>query len=115
MLQSGYVSVVTNVLSWAEYVKRITPSMTQSDIAAKAGVNQTVVSRWLSGRSAPRVESLIRLTRALGRSPVEALVAAGYITADEAGLRPNLQISVREIPTDDLLNEIRRRVSSRER
>lgn len=84
--------------------------MTQAEIAALAGVDQTGVSRWLSGSSVPRVESAIRFARGLGRPPVEALVAAGYLTRAEAGLSPDMQISVRALSTEDLLAEIRRRV-----
>lgn len=98
---------------WAEYVKRVAPSKTQTDIAALAGVDQTGVSRWLSGQTVPRVDSVIRFARNVGRSPIEALVAAGYLTPEEAGLSPSLQISVRELPTEELLAEIRRRVSDR--
>lgn len=100
---------------WGEYVKRVAPGMTQSGIAGIARVDQTVVSRWLSGRSIPRVESVIQFARSAGRSPIEAMVAAGYITSEEAGMTPGLQISIRELATDELLAEIRRRVTDRER
>lgn len=98
---------------WAEYVKRVTPGMTQADIAAAADIDQTGVSRWLNGRTVPRMESVTRFARALGRSPVEALAAAGYITLEEAGLKPDLVISIRELATDDLVAEIRRRILDR--
>lgn len=96
---------------WAEYVKRVAPGKTQSELAALAGVDQTGISRWLSGQSVPRVESIIRFARRLGRPPLEALIAAGYITPAEAGISPDIRISIRELPTDELLAEIRRRVN----
>jgi transcriptional regulator with XRE-family HTH domain len=104
--------MVTTTL-WAEYVRRVTPGMTQAEVAGVAGIDQTGVSRWLAGSSIPRVETAIRFARNLGRSPVEALVASGYITAAEAGVSPQLQISVRDLATDELLTEVRRRVSDR--
>jgi transcriptional regulator with XRE-family HTH domain len=100
-------------LLWAEYVKRVAPGKTQGEIAALAGIDQTGVSRWLSGQSVPRIESIIKFARNLNRPPLEALVAAGYITPEEAGISPDLQISIRALPTDELLAEIRRRVSDR--
>jgi len=100
-------------LSWAEYVKRVAPGAIQAEIAELAGIDQTGVSRWLAGRTVPRVESVIRFARNLQRSPIEALVAAGYLTVAEAGLDPMLEVSVRDIPTDELLAEIRRRVAQR--
>ncbi len=107
----GSVQLMVQVLSWAEYVKRVTPGMTQTEVAELAGIDQTGVSRWLAGRSVPRIETVIRFARHLGRSPIEAMVAAGYITAAEAGLDPMLEVSVRDLPTDELLAEIRRRVA----
>lgn len=98
---------------WAEYVKRVAPGKTQTEIASLAGIDQTGVSRWLNGQSVPRVESVITFARSLGRSPIEGLVAAGYLNPDEAGIAPDLQISVRELPTEELLAEIRRRVGDR--
>ncbi|MBU3749663.1 MAG: helix-turn-helix transcriptional regulator [Mycobacterium sp.] len=109
----GSLSAVSGAYLWGEYVKRVTPGKTQSEIAALAGIDQTGVSRWLNGLSTPRVDSVIRFARNLNRPPLEALVAAGYITREEAGIPPGLQISVRELPTDELLAEIRRRVSDR--
>jgi transcriptional regulator with XRE-family HTH domain len=104
---------MTQASMWAEYVKRVAPGRNQAEIAELAGVDQTGVSRWLSGRTAPRVESVIRFARSLGRSPVEALVAAGYITPEEAGMAPDLQISSRDLATEELLAEVRRRVRDR--
>jgi transcriptional regulator with XRE-family HTH domain len=98
---------------WAEYVRRVAPDKAQTEIAALAGVDQTGVSRWLSGQSVPRVESVIRFARSLGRAPIEGLVAAGYITPEEAGAKPDLEISIRDLPTEALLAEIRRRVGER--
>ena len=81
-------------------------------IAALAGVDQTGVSRWLNGTNVPRAEAVIKLARALQRSPVEALVAAGHITLTEVGLKPDLKSAIRELSDDQLIAEIRRRISA---
>lgn len=71
--------------SWPDYVRRIAGSLTQVQIAEKAGVAQTNVGRWLRGEPGlPRAESVIAFARAFGEKPVEALIAAGYLTHEEA-------------------------------
>lgn len=96
--------------SWAEYVRRVTRSMTQTQIAEKTGVAQTAIGRWLRGETgAPRAESVVAFARAVGKPPVEALIAAGYLHPDEVAATASVQSSVREFTTDELLNEVRRR------
>jgi transcriptional regulator with XRE-family HTH domain len=87
--------------------------MTQTQIAALAGVDQTGVSRWLHGSNVPRAESVIKLARALRRSPIEALLAAGHLSIEEVGLKPDLKPSTRELSNDQVIAEIRRRITER--
>lgn len=96
--------------SWAEYVRRVTRSMSQTEIAEKSGVAQTAVGRWLRGDTgAPRAESVVAFARAVGKPPIEALIAAGYLEPDEACGIASVQSSIRDFTTDELLNEVRRR------
>lgn len=44
---------------------------TQADLSAAIGCSQPQVSRWLSGRQKPRLDSLIQLAECLGMDPVE--------------------------------------------
>ena len=99
--------------SWAEYVQRVTPGMTQTQIAALAGVDQTGVSRWLHGSNVPRAEAVIKFARALQRSPIEALMAAGHLSPAEVGLKADLKPSTRGLSNDQLIAEIRRRIAER--
>ena len=71
--------------SWGDYVRRVSGNATQVQIAETLGMDQTSVSRWLTGRIVPRAETVITVARTYSRSPVEALIAAGYLTTDEAG------------------------------
>lgn len=96
--------------NWAEYVRRVTRSMSQTEIADKAGVAQTAVGRWLRGDTgAPRAESVVAFARAIGRPPVEALIAAGYLEPGDATETASVQASIRDVSTDELLDELRRR------
>ena len=66
-------------------MRRVTAGATQVQIAEQTGIEQTSISRWLLGKNRPRAELVIQFARAYNRSPVEALIAAGYLNTDEIG------------------------------
>jgi transcriptional regulator with XRE-family HTH domain len=98
--------------SWWRYVQTITASAAQKDIAAATGIDQSSISRWQRGHNTPRAEAVVALARAYNRSPVEALVAAGYLTSTELGVveLTTLTGDLSRASIDALLSEIRRRV-----
>jgi transcriptional regulator with XRE-family HTH domain len=99
-------------VSWWEYVITVTGDAAQKDIAAATGIDQSSISRWQRGTNKPRAEAVVALARAYGRSPVEALVAAGYLNSDELGVveLTTLTGDLRSASVDSLLSELRRRV-----
>src|SRR6202158_4080275 len=72
--------------TWWRYVLTVTGNAAQKDIAAATGIDQSSISRWQRGTITPRAEAVVALARAYGRSPVEALVAAGYLSPTELGV-----------------------------
>lgn len=95
---------------WAGYVRRVTAGMTQVQASDTTGVAQTAISRWLrGGTDAPRAEYVVAFARALGQNPVEALIAAGYLTKQEAGV-PASRSPISDYSNDELLEELGRRV-----
>ena len=98
--------------TWWRYVALLTGDAPQKDIAAATGIDQSSISRWQRGTITPRAEAVVALARAYGRSPVEALVAAGYLTSDELGVveLTTLTGDLSKVSIDSLLSEIRRRV-----
>ncbi|MCV7227022.1 helix-turn-helix domain-containing protein [Mycolicibacterium komossense] len=99
-------------VTWWEYVVTVTGDTAQKDIAAATGIDQSSISRWQRGTTKPRAEAVVALARAYGRSPVEALVAAGYLASDELGVveLTTLTGDLRGASVDSLLSELRRRV-----
>ena len=96
------------VESWSDYVRRVAGHLTQVQIADKAGLAQSNVGRWLRGeRATPRAESVISFARAFHQNPIEALTAAGYITAEEAGTASRTPLA--QFSSDELFNEMRKR------
>jgi transcriptional regulator with XRE-family HTH domain len=95
--------------TWAEYVQRATAGMSQQQIADKTGLEKTGISRWLRGMNVPRAESVVTFARCLGLPPVDALIAAGYLTIDEFPKVVHTRGTISDYSTDELLAEIRRR------
>jgi transcriptional regulator with XRE-family HTH domain len=106
-----YADRVTQA-TWWEYVATVTGSAAQKEIAAATGIDQSSISRWQRGAITPRAEAVVALARAYGRSPVEALIAAGYLTTEDLGVveLTTLTGDLTSASVDSLLSELRRRV-----
>jgi transcriptional regulator with XRE-family HTH domain len=98
--------------SWWRYVMTVSDNAAQKDIASATDIDQSSISRWQRGTTKPRAEAVVAFARAYGRSPVEALVAAGYLSSDEVGVveLTTLTGDLTGASIDSLLSEIRRRV-----
>jgi transcriptional regulator with XRE-family HTH domain len=90
----------------------VTGNAAQKDIAAATGIDQSSISRWQRGANTPRAEAVVSFARVYGRSPVEALVAAGYLSSSELGVveLTTLTGDLTAVSIDSLLSELRRRV-----
>ena len=76
-------------MSWADWLGQRMCALgfdANSDLARAAGVPDSVISRWRTSGTTPSIGQLRRLQSALQVSLVELLVAAGHLTADEAGV-----------------------------
>lgn len=98
------------VETWAEYVRRIAGTLTQLQIAEKTGVAQTNIGRWLRGDPGmPKADSVVAFARAFKQPPVEALIAAGYLSIEEGSAKKGARTPIKEYSTDELLTELSRR------
>ena len=101
---------MANENNWAEYVDHAIAGVPQAHIAEKTGLAQSAISRWLRGDTdAPRAEYAVIFARALDRNPIEALIAAGYITAEEAGAKLDVKTPLSEYSNYELIRELARR------
>lgn len=98
--------------TWWRYVVTVTGNATQKDIAAATGIDQSSISRWQSGTNTPRAEAVVTFARTYRRSPVEALIAADYLSSEDVGVveMTTLTGDLTRVSIDSLLSEIRRRV-----
>jgi len=70
---------------WAMYVDKLKGGATQAQLAARAGLDQATICRWLGGskpRFPDRVAALARTSK--DTTVLAAFVAAGFLTEEEA-------------------------------
>jgi transcriptional regulator with XRE-family HTH domain len=75
---------------WPAYLRSAMTArgLTQANLARALGVNDSLVSRWLTGRNTTDVRYLRKLAPLLKVPVVELLVAAGHLDAAEAKVPP---------------------------
>lgn len=61
--------------------------LTQAELARRSGLAESMVSRWLRGLNQPDVPNLRRVRPVLGVPMLELIVAAGYLSLEEAELQ----------------------------
>lgn len=75
-------------MTWPEYVRRLSRGDNQVAIEARTSVDQGTVSRWLRGKTTPSPGQAAKFAQSYGGNVLEAFVAAGFLTAEEAGVPP---------------------------
>jgi len=96
------------VQSWPAYVRRVTGSLKQEQIAETTGISQTTISAWLRGAPmTPKAETVIAFAKSFNQPAVEALAAAGYLEASDAAA--TVRTPLDEFSTDELMAELRKR------
>lgn len=101
--------------TWPEYLRRITAGQTQTQIAERTGIGRLSVCHWVHGKTNPKPETAIAVARAYHRSPIEALLAAGYLNHTEVRLPIERRCSPRDLPAEEIVAEVRRRLVELER
>lgn len=99
---------------WTEYLKAITGDSSGREISRRLGISDATVSRWFKGTAAPTARQVSIVARAYKQNPLQALIAAGYLTEEEAGVAeqgaPRL-LQLRDFSDLELAKEMLRRVA----
>jgi transcriptional regulator with XRE-family HTH domain len=75
-------------MTWPEYVRRLSRGDNQVAIEARTSIDQGTVSRWLRGKTTPSPAQAAKFAQSYEGNVLEAFVAAGFLTAEEAGSPP---------------------------
>lgn len=98
--------------AWTRYLEVTTHPDNDKTIASKVGVSPSTIGRWRSGEIDPKPRQVVALARRYGKSPLAALVAAGYLSAEdlEEDLTLHYAADLDEISTLQLVDELRDRL-----
>ncbi|MFE3101725.1 hypothetical protein [Nocardia tengchongensis] len=99
-------------MGFREWKQTVSHGDSDRAIAARMGTNQMRVSRHLGGDS-PVAETVIAFSRTYRVSPIEGLIAAGFLTRDDV-VRASLQEALREATGAELAAEVARRLAGPE-
>lgn len=93
---------------WVNYVNSVVGTDTQALIGQKTGVSAATISRW--SVFAPKPENVAAFARAYRRPVLEAFIAAGFLSEEEAGQQPAAKASAASLSNDELLEELKERL-----
>lgn len=97
---------------WSRYVVRIAETDVSNKIAAETDISQSTIYRWLHKGTAPEPPQAAKFALTYRRNVLEAFVAAGFLTQEEAALPTEpMPPDLSEVPGDVLSREIGRRLS----
>ncbi|HCG01840.1 MAG TPA: hypothetical protein DEV93_15020 [Chloroflexi bacterium] len=109
-MQTIVATMQSTPTRWYEYVTRVTEGMTAKEAADRAGFDKSAMSRWKNGLNAD-AKFAVQFARAFHRNVLEALAEAGLITDEEASLH-EVRIGVEDMSTQQLLEELARRIDN---
>lgn len=98
--------------TWTRYLRATAHPDNDTVIAGKVGVSSSTIGRWRSGDIDPKPRQVVAFARAYGKSPLAALVAAGYLSEEdlEGDLTLRLASDLDEVSTLQLVDELRTRI-----
>jgi transcriptional regulator with XRE-family HTH domain len=101
---------------WANYLRHHLARLewTNADLADAAGLDRSLVGRWINGEAQPTVTSVRKVCKAIRRDIREGLEESGLLTRAElrrTGDTGKLELNM--FNDDELLDEMRRRLIRR--
>lgn len=96
---------------WWTYFKTVAGTEDGATIAGAAEVTASQVSRWKSGKNRPDADKVVTFARNHSKSPIEALIACGFIRKDEVGGVVEIRTSTTTLSNQELIDEISDRLN----
>lgn len=101
---------MTRFSEWFDTLARERGYENDASVARAVGVQQSVVKRWRQG-SAPSVDNLRKISHALAVPMQQAMLAADYLTPDEATV-VTVPAPLETVPNAQLVAELTRRLAA---
>lgn len=105
---------MTEKNDWSKYIDATAGGALNVAIAKRLNLDPATIGRWRTGAVDPKPRQVVAYARAFAQSPIQALVAAGYLTPDEVGIAfsdPRSR-TLEDFSTVELAEEITERLSS---
>lgn len=100
--------------TWFEYVGRVTRNAGPGEIEERTEISSATVSRWnpknKGGGARPEADTVVQFARRYDRSPLEALIHAGYIEAEDVGRPIEFVSSMHDVSNEAFMDELERRL-----
>ena len=96
-------------MSWWKYVVDTSGTESPKAMHDKTGIDGPSFSKWKGGH-VPKPDLVARFARSYGRPVLEAFVAAEFLTAAEAKVRPAGKPDYSQLTNDQLLELVRERM-----
>lgn len=110
--QLRYCEGMPNQTAWSRYIADTHGDDTNTAIALRVGVDKSTIGRWRTGASSATPGQVVAYARAYKRSPMEALIAAGYLAPEELDMTiTNPTLTVADFSALALSKELTRRLS----
>lgn len=105
---------MTDKNDWSKYIDATSGGALNVTIAKRLNLDPATIGRWRTGAVDPKPRQVVAYARAFDQSPIQALVAAGYLAPDEVGIEfadPRAR-TLDDFSTYELAEEIAERLSS---
>lgn len=107
---------MTKKNSWSLFIDATARGEYNNAIAERTGVDPATIGRWRTGAVDPKPRQVVAYARAYGESPIQALIAAGYLDAQDLDipLGPPRTYTLDDFSTLELAEEVVSRLESGE-
>lgn len=100
---------------WSRFIDATSGGAFNSAIAEAVGADPATIGRWRAGTVEPKPRQVVSYARAFGQSPIAALIAAGYLIAEEVDLPTTpRRYTLDDFSSVELAEELVERLASEE-
>jgi transcriptional regulator with XRE-family HTH domain len=98
--------------AWSRYVRALTRDEPQEAVGRRVGLNGSTINRWRNGSRPGKPAEVAALAVAYDGNVLEAFVAAGYLTPEQAGIPPRSRPDWGAVTNEELLEQVAARLEA---
>lgn len=94
---------------WYEYVVQTAGTTSQMEIQRLSGIHQSTVAKWKAG-TRPSPAQVAKFATEMKVGVLDAFIVAGYLTPEQAGVRPTVTPRLSAVSEGQLIAELAKRL-----